>query len=265
MSVAATHHGDHMSRDPRNEELEEQGRRALEASRLKSEFLANMSHELRTPLNAIIGFAELLHDAKVGPVNADQKEFLGDILTSSRHLLQLINDVLDLSKVEAGKMQFRPERVRIGNLVGEVRDVLGGIAAAKRIDLAVDLDEGVEEVVIDPGKFKQVLYNYLSNALKFTPAEGQVTVRVRAEGAEHFRLEVEDTGIGIEPEDLGRLLVEFQQFDASAGKRGAGTGLSLALTRRLVDAQGGRIGARSEPGKGSVFHAILPRIAAGPR
>jgi len=245
----------------RNEELQEQSRQALAASRLKSEFLANMSHELRTPLNAIIGFAELLHDGKVGPVPPQQHEFLGDILTSSRHLLQLINDVLDLSKVEAGKMEFRPERVDLVKLVDEVRDILRSIAAAKHITKQIEIDSTLGEVVIDPGKLKQVLYNYLSNALKFTLDGGRVTVRVAGEGTTHFRLEVEDTGVGIRPEDLGRLFIEFQQLDAGAAKRYAGTGLGLALTKRIVEAQGGSVGVRSRPGEGSLFFAILPRIS----
>jgi len=246
----------------RNLELQEQSRRALEANRLKSEFLANMSHELRTPLNAVIGFAEILHDAKVGPVTADQKEFLGDILVSSRHLLQLINDVLDLSKVEAGKMEFRPESVDMGRVVAEVRDILRSIAAGKRIGIEVEIDGGLGPVMIDPGKLKQILYNYLSNAVKFTPDGGRVTLRVAPEGTGFFRLEVEDTGIGIQADDLKRLFVEFQQLDATAAKKYAGTGLGLALTKRLVEAQGGSVGARSTHGQGSVFHAVLPRVTS---
>src|SRR5207245_11723103 len=136
---------------------------------LKSEFLANMSHELRTPLNAIIGFSELMHDGKVGPVSADHKEYLGDILTSSHHLQQLINDVLDLAKVESGKMEFRPEAVDLGKLITEVRDILRTLTAEKRIKLAWEVDPALDAIVADPAKLKQVLYNYLSNALKFTP------------------------------------------------------------------------------------------------
>jgi signal transduction histidine kinase/DNA-binding response OmpR family regulator len=244
----------------KNRELEEQSRRVQEATRLKSEFLANMSHELRTPLNAIIGFAELMHDGKVGPVSTLHKECLDDILTSSRHLLHLINDVLDLSKVEAGKMEFRPEPVDLERLLGEVRDILRGLAAEKRIRLAVAVEPGLGDVVIDPGKLKQVLYNFLSNALKFTAEGGNVTVRARAEGDGHFRLEVQDDGIGIRPEDLGRLFAEFQQLDASAAKPYAGTGLGLALTKRIVEAQGGHVGVSSVYGRGSVFHAVLPRV-----
>ena len=240
-------------------ELEELNRQAREASRLKSEFLANMSHELRTPLNAILGFTEMMHDGKVGPVSADQKEFLADVLTSSRHLLQLINDVLDLAKVESGKMEFRPEAVDVGKVAGEVRDILRSLAGSKRIPVELLVAPGLGTVVIDAGKLKQVLYNYLSNTLKFTDEGGRVTVRVGPEGDDRFRLEVEDSGIGIEPEDLGRLFVEFHQLDASSSKKYAGTGLGLALTRRIVEAQGGQVGATSAPGRGSTFFAVLPR------
>ncbi len=246
----------------KNQEIAEQYRRVQEANRLKSEFLANMSHELRTPLNAIIGFAELMHDERVGPVSAEHKDFLSDILTSSRHLLQLINDVLDLSKVEAGKLEFFPEPVELARVVDEVRDILRTLAAQKRIRIEAALDPAVTGVVADAGKLKQVLYNFLSNALKFSPDEGRVRVRVLPEGMREFRIEVRDEGIGIKPEDLGRLFVEFQQLDASMAKKYAGTGLGLALTKRLVEAQGGRVGVESIPGKGSLFFAVLPRIAA---
>jgi signal transduction histidine kinase len=219
-----------------------------------------MSHELRTPLNAIIGFAELMHDGKVGAVSARQQEYLDDILTSSRHLLQLINDVLDLSKVEAGKMEFRPEPVDLAKLIREVKDILRTLAAQKQIQVEVEIDAGVTGVLADPAKLKQVLYNYLSNAIKFTPDEGRVVVRVAPEGPEAFRLEVEDTGIGIRPEDMDRLFVEFQQLDSSMAKKHAGTGLGLALTKRIVEAQGGQVGARGAPGRGSLFSAVLPRI-----
>ena len=237
----------------------EQYRKIQEASRLKSEFLANMSHELRTPLNAIIGFSELLHDGKAGTITADQKEYLGDILASSHHLLQLINDVLDLSKVEAGKMEFRPAPVDLAKTAGEVRDILRTLAAQKRIAIEVRVDPQLQGIILDPSKLKQVFYNYLSNALKFSPEDARVEVRVLPEGADAFRLEVEDNGEGIRPEDIGRLFVEFQQLDASAAKKHPGTGLGLALTKRLVEAQGGRVGVRSTPGKGSVFFATLPR------
>ena len=233
-----------------------------EASRLKSEFLANMSHELRTPLNAIIGFTELMFKGKAGPIAETHREYLGDILASARHLLQLINDVLDLAKVESGKMEFRLERVDLAQLVGEVRDILRGLATSKRLRLDTEVHPETPSAMLDPARIKQVLYNFLSNAIKFTPEGGRVTVRVSPHGTHELRIDVEDTGIGIAPSDLAKLFVEFQQLDASAAKRYQGTGLGLALTKGLVERHGGRVEVKSELGKGSVFSAILPREAS---
>ena len=243
----------------KNEELEQQNRRVEQANRMKSEFLANMSHELRTPLNGIIGFSELMNAGKVGAVSPTHKEYLGDILTSARHLLQLINDILDLAKVEAGKIDFRVEIVDLPRLAGEVRDVLRAIASKKRIKVELDIARELGVVRGDPSKIKQILYNYLSNALKFTPEDGRVWIRCTPDSSEMFRLEVEDNGIGIRPEDMARLFVEFQQLDASTAKRYQGTGLGLALTKRLVEAQTGTVAVWSEFGKGSTFVARLPR------
>jgi signal transduction histidine kinase len=242
----------------RAQQLQAANDQLREASRLKSAFLANMSHELRTPLNAIIGFAELMHDGKVGPVSSAHRECLDDILTSSRHLLNLINDVLDLSKVEAGKLEFHPEPVRLELLVDEVCDSVRVLASRKHIQVAIDIDGAIGPVTLDAGRLKQVLYNFVSNALKFTPEGGRVTIRARAEGVTHFRIEVEDTGIGIRPDDIPRLFTEFQQLDAGASKAFPGTGLGLALCKRIVDAQRGRLGVCSDPGRGSVFFAVLP-------
>jgi PAS domain S-box-containing protein len=233
--------------------------RILEANRLKSEFLANMSHELRTPLNAIIGFAELMYKGKVGSLSQDHREYMGDILTSSRHLLQLINDILDLAKVESGRLEFRPEEVELAQLTSEVRDTLRGLAAKKHLRIEVELDEEIRKVVVDPGRVKQILYNYVSNAIKFTPVGGRIVVRVTADGPSLFRIDVEDSGVGISPEQLGKLFVEFQQLDGSTAKRYQGTGLGLALTKRIAEAQGGRVAVRSTPTRGSTFSAILPR------
>jgi PAS domain S-box-containing protein len=244
----------------RRVELEEQNRRMQEANRLKSEFVANMSHELRTPLNSIIGFAELIHVGKAGATSEAQQEYLQDILTSSKHLLQLINDVLDLAKVESGKIEFRPEPVDLGRVVSEVRDILRGLAAEKHTKVDVEVEPSLSGVVSDPAKIKQVLYNYLSNAIKFTPEGGRVTIRVSPEAEDGFRIEVIDTGIGVRKEDIHRLFVEFQQLDASTSKRYPGTGLGLALTKRIAEAAGGSVGDRTENGIGSTFFAVFPRV-----
>ncbi len=237
---------------------EERYSRISQANRLKSVFVANMSHELRTPLNAIIGFAELLHDGAVDPESPQHKEFLGDILASGRHLLQLINDVLDLAKVEAGRMEFRPEPVDLERLLAEVTAVVRATAMQKQITIETVVDPEVRHVVADPDRMKQVAYNFLSNALKFTAHAGSVVARVLPEGVDRFRFEVQDSGIGIGAEDLGRLFVEFEQLEAGTSKRHQGTGLGLALTRRLVEAQGGTVGVQSTPGQGSIFRATLP-------
>ena len=238
----------------------EQLGRALDAARsatvAKSRFLAAISHELRTPLNGIIGFSELMHDGRVGPVSPEHREFLGDILTSARHLLRLINDILDLSKIEAGKMTFRPERRFVHALVYEVCDVVRALADKKDIRLDTDVPQDVV-VVLDSSRFKQVLYNYLSNAVKFTGPGGKVLARVALEGNDRFCLEVADTGIGIEPAELPLLFQEFQQLPNSRGAE-QGTGLGLALTRNIVEAQGGKVAVRSRKGEGSVFSAVLP-------
>ncbi|MDI1259115.1 PAS domain S-box protein [Aquabacterium sp.] len=241
------------------ERLEAENRQIHAASRLKSEFLANMSHELRTPLNAIIGFAGLLHGDAVPAQSPKHREFLGYIETSGQHLLQLINDVLDLSKVEAGKLEFYPEPVDLALLVKEVTTILQTSANRQGVTVCAEIDESIGELHIDPARLKQVLYNYLSNAIKFTRPGGQVTLRAMPQGRAHFRIEVEDTGVGIAEADLSKLFVEFRQLDSGYTKRHQGTGLGLALTRRLVQAQGGHIGVRSTLGVGSVFHLVLRR------
>lgn len=232
--------------------------RLLHASRMKSEFLANMSHELRTPLNGIIGFSELLVDEKVGLLNAKQKEFLNDILRSGQHLLQLINDVLDLSKVEAGRMELYPQTFDLARAIDEICAVVSPMSKRKGIRVHVDVSENIRTVVLDPQKFKQVLYNLLSNAVKFTD-EGSVTVRAELEGARTLRLSVRDTGIGIGETDLDKIFEEFTQLDSGSARRYEGTGLGLALTRKLVEFQGGTIGVASCCGEGSVFTVELPQ------
>ncbi|MEY4514326.1 MAG: hypothetical protein RLZZ450_6448, partial [Pseudomonadota bacterium] len=242
----------------RSQELEAQNVRMREANRIQGEFLANMSHELRTPLNSIIGFSELLHAEEIVVDPAHQREFLGDILKSGRHLLQLIDDVLDLAKVESGKLDFWPEPIQLEPVVSEVCAMLRTWAAERRITLGFAIDPVVDHVTLDPSRLKQVLYNYVSNGLKFTGAGGTVQVRVRAEATNSIRIEVADTGIGIAEHDLERLFAEFQQLDAGRAKKHAGTGLGLVLTKRIVEAQGGKVGVTSVLGQGSVFFAVLP-------
>jgi signal transduction histidine kinase len=239
--------------------LEAENRRIQEGSRIKGEFVANMSHELRTPLNSIIGFAELMVDQRLGPLPPKYAEFTSLILSSAGHLLQLINDILDLAKVESGKIDLKPEPVQLASVVEDVASITSGLARQRdiRIDTVVAPDLG--PVHLDPTRLKQVLYNYLSNAIKFSHERGRVELRVRPDGGDHFCLEVQDWGIGIKPEDENRLFIEFQQLDASAAKHYKGTGLGLALTKRIVEAQGGSVGVRTEFGAGSTFYAKLPK------
>jgi protein-histidine pros-kinase len=229
-----------------------------EANRLKSEFLANMSHELRTPLNGIIGFSEFLIDEKPGSVNAKQKEYLGDILNSGRHLLQLINDVLDLSKVEAGKMELYPEVFAPAKAIEEVCAVISPLAKQKGIYVRREIATTLTSITLDRQKFVQVLYNLLSNAVKFTDNGGEVQITADRDDSARLRLRVRDTGIGISPTDFDKLFIEFQQLDASATRRFGGTGLGLALTKKIIEFQRGRITVESHLGQGSTFTVILP-------
>ena len=240
----------------RNDQLAQALETARSATIAKSRFLASVSHELRTPLNAIIGFSELLQDGKLGPMGEEQVDALGDILSSARHLLQLINDILDLSKVEAGRMDFHPEPCEIGALAAEVRDVIRPLAEKKSLYLTLDVEPHLN-ANLDPGRFKQVLYNYLSNAVKFTPESGHIALCIARQDERCFRLEVQDSGIGIRPDELHRLFQEFAQLPNSRQAE-QGTGLGLALTRLIVEAQGGSVAVRSEPGRGSIFSAVLP-------
>jgi len=221
-----------------------------------------MSHEFRTPLTAIIGFTELIVDGRVGLVGMEQLDLLQDILGNAKHLLSLINDVLDLARIESGAMLFRPEPTCISEAVGETMSGLRLLAAKKQIGLMTDVRFPAAEILVDPRRLKQVLLNYLSNALKFTPPGGRITARVLPEENSFLRLEVEDTGIGIAPEDIGRLFQDFHQLNDGLSKQVQGTGLGLALTKRLVQAQGGHVGVASTVGTGSTCFAVLPYTAA---
>lgn len=229
------------------------------ASRIKSEFVANVSHDLRTPLNSIIGFSELLIDRLPGELTEKQERYVNNILASGRHLLALINDILDLSKVEAAKIELKPEVIHLpGTLKGALSQVHTQ-AEAKGLRLQLNLETCPATLVADPVRFKQILYNLLSNAVKFTPEGGWVTVTARPADAGAVEIAVQDTGIGIKAEDLPKLFQPFTQIEVSIAKRYQGTGLGLALTKHLVELHGGEIRAESAgEGKGSTFTVILP-------
>ena len=229
------------------------------ANRLKSEFLANMSHELRTPLTAIIGFSELLKEELFGPLNEKQTDYVRDILEAGHHLLALINDILDLSKIEAGQMELAPAEVDVAELLEGVLSVIRERAHKAELTLHAALPPELP-LSADPRKLKQVLYNLLSNAVKFTPLGGEVHLLVEERpDAVHFF--VTDTGIGISEEDIGGLFQEFSQVDSSLSRRHDGTGLGLALSKRLVELHGGSIWVESEIGKGSTFGFHIPKQA----
>jgi PAS domain S-box-containing protein len=249
--------------EQRNRELEIQNMRVQEANRLKSEFLASMSHELRTPLNSIIGFSEFLLNGDDATLDAERREYLGDILNSGNHLLQLINDVLDLAKVESGKMELAPEAFSPRQAVEEVSSVVKRMLSEKKLTLKTHVSRHLETVWLDPLRFKQILYNLLSNAVKFTDEGGEVEVSVQPHGEGNFELKVRDTGIGIAATDIPRLFREFEQLEAGPSRRYQGSGLGLSLTKKLVELHGGRIEVESVLGTGTTFTVLLP-YQAGP-
>jgi PAS domain S-box-containing protein len=227
------------------------------ANRAKSQFLANMSHELRTPLNAILGFSELLSDDTTDRFDdATRRRFLDQIHSGGQHLLQLINDILDLSKVEAGQMELQLEPVELATLIAEVRETIEPLAQSKSLILTT-APVATLRLIADAAKVKQMLLNLVSNAVKFTPRGGHIEIRTRS--AESWvDIAVSDSGIGIAEHDLGRLFKEFQQLDAGVGQRQTGTGLGLALTRHFAEMHGGQVSVASELGKGSTFTLRLP-------
>ncbi|HEX4264907.1 MAG TPA: MASE1 domain-containing protein [Verrucomicrobiae bacterium] len=235
---------------------------AAEAANLaKSQFLANMSHELRTPLNAIIGFSEVLTDKIFGELNPRQLKYGSNILNSGRHLLQLINDILDLAKVESGRAELLRSNFNVSKVLQDAHTVVKTLANKKGISLEFHVPPELPALYADEAKFKQILYNLLSNAVKFTPDGGQVSVTVAlSTPGESLRVSVADTGIGIKPQDHARVFREFEQVDSSYGRQQQGTGLGLALTKRLVEMHGGQITVESEgiEGLGSVFIFVIP-------
>jgi len=240
------------------EELREAKERAELSDRAKSDFLANMSHELRTPLNAIIGFSEMLVDEKIGPLNPDQKEFLSDVLKSGQHLLEIINDVLDLVKVASGKLELKAQRFSLSEAIAETCSIVKPIADKRNVAINVDAPVDKDIITLDPLRFKQVLYNLLSNAIKYNHDNGNVEVAVSVNEQKQIRLQVKDTGIGIKEEDLPRIFDDFIQLNIGTTKVQQGTGLGLALTKKIIEQQKGSITAESEVGHGSTFTVVLP-------
>ena len=254
------------------QKLREQNMALDKANHSKSEFLANMSHELRTPLNHIIGFTELLLDKNFGELNESQEEYLCDVHSSGNHLLSLINDILDLSKVEAGKLELQPSSVNLPELFKNSLTMIKEKALKREINLSNKLNGIRDTITADERKLKQIMYNLLSNAVKFTPNGGHVSISAHAYNREDGKVSatdnnnnsgimvrVTDTGIGINPENLDRIFSPFEQVESSKSRKFNGTGLGLSLTKSLVELHGGRIWAESEGiGRGSTFYFVIP-------
>ncbi len=231
--------------------------RLEEASRAKSEFLAQMSHELRTPLNAIIGFSEMIRDAAIGPLDARYREYGGDINDAGRHLQNIINDILDISKLEDGRLELHDELVSIGDTVEACRRIVAAMAEAAGVCLSIAIPGALPLILSDQLRFRQILLNLMSNAVKFTPAGGRVNVSAAIE-KDGAVIVVEDTGIGMKAEDIPIALEPFRQIDGALSRRFDGTGLGLPLAKALIELHGGRLDIESTPGKGTLVHVFLP-------
>ena len=245
-----------------NARLQWQSRELEKANRLKSEFLASMSHELRTPINALIGYTALMLDRIYGDLTAKQEEGLNRIQASAQHLLALINDILDLAKIEAGKMPMHLEETPLQDLIGEITQQIEPLLRKKQLEYRCHVPAGLPPMYTDRVKVKQILLNLLSNAVKFTH-HGSVTLSVTASG-DIVRIDVADTGIGIQPRDLEAIWEDFRQLDQSRTREYGGTGLGLSITRKLVERLGGTIAVTSTPNEGSTFSVLLPRRSTNP-
>jgi signal transduction histidine kinase len=209
-------------------------------------------------LNGVIGLSEVLHDELLGKLSPAQSEYVGDILANGRQLLSLVNNLLDLEHVKLGKMEFHPQVVDVPELLTEISDLLRTLADEKQVNVSVTVDPILSTVTTDPVRLRQIVYNYLSNAIKLSPPGSVVRVRAAPEGSDNFRVEVTDQGPGLPQERLSSIFADFQQLDRTQKRDGEGAGLGLALTKRIVEAQGGMVGVQTVPGAGSTFHAILP-------
>ena len=241
----------------RGREIAEKNAELEQANRMKSEFLANISHELRTPLNAVIGFSEVLKDGILGDLNDKQLEYSNDIFKSGQHLLSLINDILDLSKIEAGKMTLDPELVNMKELIRNSVSIVKERAFAKKIQLSQTVDDSLSPIFADARQIKQIVYNLLSNAVKFTPSGGKIYIEGYKE-QNNYVIAVKDTGIGISEEDQKRLFKPFEQLDSSVARKYEGTGLGLVLAKRFAELHGGSVSVQSKPNEGSCFSIAIP-------
>mgnify|MGYP003879136683 CR=1 FL=1 len=244
-----------------NAQLEEAMKRALEADRLKSEFLANMSHELRTPLNSIIGFSEVILEGIDGPLTETQEMDLTAVHEAGKHLLCLINDILDLAKIEAGRMELHREKIDLNEIISLVLSTASALVRDKEVALVSEVETDLPPLFADPQRVRQILLNLVSNAIKFTN-KGSVTVRAETDD-ENVTISVTDTGIGIRAEDIPIIFEEFRQVDGSTTRRYGGTGLGLPISKRLVELHGGQMWVESEVGTGSTFSFTLPRWKPG--
>jgi signal transduction histidine kinase len=232
------------------------------ATQAKSEFLAHMSHELRTPLNAVMGFSELMLDGIPGRVNKEQRQCLTDIFRSGQYLLSLINDILDLSKIESGRVELKQTTFNLSSLIESLQNELTPMIRPRKQKLDVDLEDGLPEVYADEDKITQVLINLLSNATKFSPDGGKLKIEVQKEDS-WCRVSVTDKGIGIKREDMDKIFEPFSQLDNELTRKERGTGLGLAIARRIVEAHSGRIWVESEYGEGSCFSFTVPLARSG--
>ena len=229
-----------------------------DATAAKSRFLASMSHDLRTPLNAIIGFSEVLETEAFGPLNEKQKDYVADIVSSGKLQLQLVNEILDLSKIEAGKMDFAPQEFDLAEVLRGVHSVVSALATSKAQELALQIDEDIPLMYQDPVRVKQIVFNLLGNAVKFTPEGGRITTRVNVDGGDRVEIAVSDTGVGLAPDEVANVFTEFERVGAEYSRKQQGSGLGLALVKRFTEMMGGSVSVSSLLGQGSTFTVRLP-------